>query len=116
MVTILATSVAKIVALARIKVLMKASVAELLPWGSLGRTLLLAGAAALLSYWIKTSILGWQWDIPVLLVMMIVVAGYILSYLTLLLAFGPMQSSEKRMLMDFTLLPFTRLASQLKCL
>jgi len=114
MVTILATSVAKIIALARIKVLMEARAAELLPWGSLARTLVLAGAAGLLAYCLKTGLSSFAPAMPGPLVLVIVAAVYVLSYLVLLLGFGPMQRSEKRMLVDFTLTPFTRLASQWK--
>src|SRR5690606_3256589 len=114
MVTILATSVAKIVALARIRTLMGATVAEILPWGSLARTLLLAGIAGAFAYSLKISVFDMAPGVPGVVVLLLASAAYVLCYLVLLLGFGPMHRTEKRMLVDFTLAPFTRLAAQLK--
>lgn len=104
LVTLLATAVAKVFALARIKRVLKVPLARLLPWRSLGVTVLIAAGAAVPAMLVE-SVLAVPG--PVLLLLTGVV--YTLSYYVLLQWCGPMHAEEKRLLAEWLQVPFSRL-------
>lgn len=104
LVTLLATAVAKICALWRLKIVMKVSIGQLLPWKSLATILLIAASAMLPAILVKTQLL-----MPDFLRFMVTGFVFVLSYYLLLQRFGPMHDDEKAMLSQWLFLPFTRL-------
>jgi O-antigen/teichoic acid export membrane protein len=108
LVTLLATAVAKILALWRIRAVMGVSLRRLLPWTQLALTLLLAMAAMAPVMLIKATL-----DIPDLPQLVISGTLYCLSYYLLLRWYGPMQADEKRMLAQWLQQPIARLRAAL---
>jgi O-antigen/teichoic acid export membrane protein len=104
LVTLLATAVAKVFALARIKHVLKVPLARLLPWRSLGGTVLIAAGAAVPAMLVQ-SVLAVPGPILLLLAGLV----YTLCYYILLQRYGPMQKDEKQMLAQWLQIPFSRL-------
>jgi len=105
LVTLLATGVAKVLALWRIGTVLQVGLAGLLPWRSLATTLLLACAAMLPALLVK-SLLQSQ---PLLQL-----AGtggtYVLACFLLLHGWGPLQPDERRQFSQWLLHPLRRFA------
>jgi hypothetical protein len=104
-VTLLATAVAKVFALARIKRILKVPMARLLPWRSLGVTALIATGAAVPALLVQSAM---TFPAPVLFLLTGLV--YTVCYYLLLQWCGPMEKDEKQMLSDWLLMPFNRLS------
>jgi hypothetical protein len=102
-VTLLTTAVGKLLALARIKSVMRVSLRRLLPWKSLAAALLIAGAAAVPAILLRSVA-----QLPEVLLLLAVGLVYSGAYYVLLLCCGPLQRSEKRMLTEWLQLPFLR--------
>ena len=100
LITLVATLITKVIALARVKHVIGASFAELLPWGALGRIVLMAAAAALPALLVKAFL-----DLPMLGTFLLSGFLYVLSYFLMLLAWGPMDGEEKAELLRLTRLP-----------
>jgi O-antigen/teichoic acid export membrane protein len=105
LVTLLATAVAKVFALARIKRILKVPMARLLPWRSLGVTALIATGAAVPALLVQSAM---TFPAPVLFLLTGLV--YTVCYYLLLQWCGPMEKDEKQMLSDWLLMPFNRLS------
>lgn len=103
LVTLLATAVAKIVALARIKHVLQVPLARLLPWRSLGVTVLIAGAAAVPAMLVESTL-----TVPGPILLLLTGLVYSVCYYVLLQWCGPMQKDEKRMLAEWLQIPFSR--------
>lgn len=99
-VTLLATVVAKALALGRIKTVMRSSLSQLLPWRDLAATITLAAAAALPALLVK-SVLAIS-NAPLMLTTASVYAG---SYLILLLLWGPLSAGERLALLRWAQRP-----------
>jgi O-antigen/teichoic acid export membrane protein len=104
LVTLLATAVAKIFALARIKHVLEVPLVRLLPWRSLATTALIAAGAAVPALLVE-SVLTVRGPILLLIIGLV----YSLCYYILLQWCGPMQKDEKRMLAEWLQIPFSRL-------
>ena len=104
LVTLLATAVAKVCALWRLKIVMQVGMGRLLPWKSLAMILLIATAATLPAILVKSLLV-----VPAFPLFMVTGFVFVLSYYLLLQRFGPMQDEEKTMLSQWLTLPFTRL-------
>lgn len=102
LVTLLATLVIKLVALIRIKSLMRATLSQLLPWRSLAAIALLCVTAAVPSLAAKNALLNLDNPLPVLLVLSLVGILYSFCYYLLLLWLGPLARDEKQMLMRWS--------------
>ena len=98
LVTLLAMAVGKVVALLRLQRVMQVSVGRLLPWKSLGLSLLIAACASLPALLVQSLLPGPD----------LVITGvtYTLSYYLLLRWIGPMQADEKQMLNEWVQFPF----------
>ena len=105
LVTLLTTTVSKLLVLARIKSVMRVSLGQLLPWRSLAITLLIAGGAAVPAILLRS--VARLPDVILLLATGLVYSG---AYYVLLLCCGPMQRNEKRMLSQWLQFPFLRLS------
>lgn len=90
-----------VLALARISHVLNLSLRDLLPWGAILSSLTIALAAMLPALLLKSLL-----DLHLLLILSACGSVYVLSYLVLLLYWGPMHNDEKRMLMAFTRMPF----------
>lgn len=112
--TLMATAVVKLVALARVKIIMGASFSQLLPWASLGLAGAIAVCSALLAVAVKFVITGMSADVPGFLLLLITGFSYITSYILLLLWVGPLHADEKSTLVDFAKTPFQRLSGLIK--
>lgn len=99
--TILSTAICKAIAMWRIKTVLNLSLKQLLPWRSLGKCFFIATAAAVPALLIKTLFV--MHSLPLLL---ITGSIYCLSYFALLLLCGPMDESEKQMLLQWIQSPF----------
>jgi O-antigen/teichoic acid export membrane protein len=104
LVTLLATVAAKIVALARIKHVLKISLARLLPWRSLGVTVLIASAAAVPAMLVESLL-----NLPSPILLLLTGLVYSVCYYVLLQWIGPMRKDEKQMLAEWLRIPFKRL-------
>ena len=104
LVTLLAAVVAKVVALMRVKRLLRCTLRELLPWGSLGLICVLAAVAAVPAYAVQATL-----ALPPVMVLVITVPVYALVYAGLMLGWGPLSRSERRMLFDWARRPAARL-------
>lgn len=104
MVTLLATAAAKVFALARIKHILKVPLARLLPWRSLGATVLIASGAAVPAMLVLSVL-----TVPSPVLLLATGLVYTVCYYFLLQWCGPMQKDEKQMLSDWLLIPFHRL-------
>jgi len=104
LVTLMVTIIAKLIALGRVKFLIQATLAEFLPWRSLGLIFAITAIATTATLMIKTT-LGFS-GLPLLLT-----AGtvYMVLYLLLLILFGPLSKHEKRMLWGYMQIPVARL-------
>lgn len=105
LVTLVATAVTKVVALYRIRTVMDVSLQQLLPWKSLGMTLVIAAAATLPALLVRATL-----DFPGIIMLMLTGGVYTLTYYLLLQYFGPMQDDEKQMLSRWVQLPFIRIS------
>jgi O-antigen/teichoic acid export membrane protein len=105
LVTLLTTTVSKLLALARIKSVMRVSLGQLLPWRSLAITLLIAGGAAVPALLLRSVA-----RLPDVMLLLATGLVYSSAYYALLLCCGPMQRSEKRMLSQWLQFPFLRLS------
>lgn len=109
LVTGLASLAARALALARLKKVMDLRLGELLPWQSLGRVAAMTVAAAIPVLLLKAVL-------PMTLLPALLAGGliYTLTYYFLLLRLGPMHEEEKRMLVNWLEMPFSRLFRSLK--
>lgn len=101
-VTLIGVTVAKTVALGRIKVLLEIPVKQLMPWMNLGGIAILAMLAAIPSALINAYV-----DLHSVLVLPISGMTYMAVYAALLLAFGLLSEGEKRAITE-TLATFRR--------
>lgn len=106
LVTLLATAVAKVFALARIKHVLQVPVARLLPWRSLGVTALIAAGAAVPALVVESALTE---TVPGPILLLLTGLVYTVCYYVLLQWCGPMQKEEKRMLAEWLQIPFRRL-------
>lgn len=104
LVTLLATAVAKVFALARIKNVLNVPLARLLPWRSLGVTVLIAAGAAVPAVLVQSVL-----PVPGPILLLLTGLVYTLCYYVLLQWCGPMQKDEKQMLAKWLRNPFSRL-------
>ncbi len=109
LVTLLATVITKIIALSRLRVLMSVSFAQLLPWWSLTRCLIISVAAALPAMALSNVVVA-----PPVVKLALICALYGLSYYLLLQKFGPMNDDEKRMLSQWVGAPVNRVKGFIK--
>ncbi len=109
LVTLLATAVAKVFALARIKHVLKIPLARLLPWRSLGLTALIASAAAVPAVLVEIALVEAALTVPGPILLLLTGLVYTVCYYVLLQWCGPMQKDEKQMLADWLKIPFSRL-------
>lgn len=109
LVTLLATAVTKVVALWRIKQVMGVSFGQLLPWKSIGMTLLIAAAATLPALLVRATL-----ELPGIIMLMLTGGVYTLTYYLLLQYAGPMQDDEKQMLSRWLQVPFIRIGRALR--
>lgn len=105
LITAVATLVARVLALWRIKVVFRVRLRHLLPWGSLALTVVLAALATV-------PVLGLQalLDLPVIVTLALGGLAYALSYGGLLLWLGPLHEDEKYALRAALERPFRRRA------
>jgi O-antigen/teichoic acid export membrane protein len=89
--TVLATAVTKGIALGRVKRLLQADVASVLPWGSLGAVAAAAGGAAVAALIVKS-----QLDLAAPLVLVATIGVYAATYLALVFRLGLLTESERR--------------------
>lgn len=106
LVTLLATAVAKVVALARIKHVLKVPLARLLPWKSLGITALIASAAAIPALLIERVLTVSALSPPGPILLLLTGVVYTACYYGLMQWCGPMQKDEKQMLAEWLNIPF----------
>ncbi len=109
LVTLLANACAKVFALHRVGKLLELSLANLLPWKSLGLILALATLAAVPVELLKSTL-----SLPAFFQLALCGTVYVVSYYTLLLLCGPLHDDEKQELVRWTQLPVTRLRRALK--
>jgi O-antigen/teichoic acid export membrane protein len=103
-VTLLGMSIAKTLALVRIKRLLNTTVYRLLPWKQLGMTLLVSMLAA-----VPASLLNARLQLPEIVTLPISGVAYITAYATLILGLGLLTEGEKRALW----LPLTKIRQKL---
>ncbi len=108
-VCLLALMLSRVIALGRIRFVMKVSLAQLLPWRSLGTTLLIAAGAAIPALLIMSSLAA-----PEAVQIVVVGLAYCVSYYLLLQWIGPMHDDEKQMLSRWLKTPFIRLGALAK--
>lgn len=102
LVTLLATAVARVLALVRLSFILQSSLSRLLPWGSLLRLLIIVAIAAVPALLVRSALA--VSGLPALLVIGLI---YVLSYYFLLLLCGPMHKEEKSMLRYWTRMPLS---------
>ena len=102
--TLLAALAAKIMALARIKRLLRCSLRQLLPWRSLGLIIAIAGVAAVPAYGLQAML-----DLSPVPMLAMTVLAYALVYGGLLLLRGPLNRTERQALFGWALRPAARL-------
>ena len=95
LVTLLATAVAKLVALVRVRAILRCELAGLLPWKSLLSILAIAAGAALPCLLLESVL-----PLPTLPSLLILGAVYAASYGLLLWIFGPLSGSERRTILQ----------------
>jgi O-antigen/teichoic acid export membrane protein len=100
LVTLVATVVAKAIALGRIMAVMKSGFSQLLPWQSLARIIVIGVGAALPALMVKSTL-----GIPTPLLMFAAGLVYAGSYLALLWRYGPLSDEEKLAFLDWTSRP-----------
>ena len=91
LVTLLSTLTAKSIGVLRIRQLMGCSLAQVLPWGALGRIVLITAAAML-----PPLLLGPVLGLPLLPAFLVSGLLFGLGYLALLGCFGPLRDSERK--------------------
>lgn len=94
---LLTTAVTRVVALVRMKALMRCPLARFLPWGSLALTLALAAAAALPALLVKSVL-----DAPALLRLLAAGPVYAAVYAALVWRYGPLTDEERRYIVEWT--------------
>jgi len=109
LVTLLASVIAKLFALARLRHVMKVSLARLLPWKSLAITALIATAAAVPAALVEVALTKAGLSVPGPILLLLTGLVYTFCYYILLQWCGPMQPDEKRMLAAWLRNPFNRL-------
>lgn len=105
--TVLATFVFKSLALVRIKYLLGTSMSRILPWGALGRTLLIAGGAGLPALVVKLFAL--ESGLAPIIALMVAGLCYTTTYATLFWFFAPLGRVEKIALVRWLLGPLGKL-------
>ena len=100
LVTLTAMLLAKLLALARVSVLLQSGVARLLPWTALFRTAFIAVLAALPCFMLERVM-----RLPALPSLMILGFVYTAAYAMLLLAYGPLSAAERRSLLQWAQVP-----------
>jgi O-antigen/teichoic acid export membrane protein len=100
LVTLLATLAAKVVALGRIKAILRCRIARLLPWGSLASTLAISAAAALPCLLLEPAL-----ALPTLPALLILGAVYAAAYAGLVWCFGPLSEGERHQLRQWLQMP-----------
>jgi hypothetical protein len=108
-VTLLATLLAKTLALWRLKTVMGVTLRHLLPWRALASTLGLALLSLLPALLLKSIV-----QVPGILLLPMTGSVYTLTYYLLLQRYGPMQPAEKRMLAQWALMPLLRARTLLR--
>lgn len=106
LVTLLATAVAKFLALARIKHVLKVPLARLLPWRSLAITALIASTAAVPALLLEIALVESALTVPGPILLLLTGLVYTVVYYVLLQCCGPMQKDEKQMLAEWLKTPF----------
>jgi len=109
LVTLLATAIAKALALWRIRAVLQVGLGNLLPWRDLGNTLVLACAALLPALLMKAML-----QAQPLLQLVFTGAAYTFAYILLLQYWGPLQPDERRQISQWLLHPLRRLVPVLK--
>ena len=104
LVTLFANIVARLIALARLRNIFDVSWSILLPWHSLGVIFAISVCAAIPALLIKYIL-----DISNFPLLLITGLVYVLTYYFLLCWCGPMDQSEKKMLIQWTEMPLSRL-------
>jgi O-antigen/teichoic acid export membrane protein len=89
-VTLSGIFLAKAMALARIKKLLRATVSELMPWKSFGSTLIISMVSA-----IPSIILNAKLEVPTLVLLPVSGMAYVVTYSVLVLALGLLNDEEK---------------------
>jgi O-antigen/teichoic acid export membrane protein len=100
LVTLLATLLAKWVALVRVSSILRCRLTQVLPWKSLASTLAIATAAALPCLLLESAL-----RLPALASLLILGAVYAASYCLLLWFIGPLSGSERRTLLQWLQAP-----------
>jgi O-antigen/teichoic acid export membrane protein len=100
LVTLFATVLSKLVAFIRIKRSLQCSLVQLLPWRSLGATLLIGATAALPTLAIKSAL-----HIPPVPLLLVTGAVYAAAYAGLLILYGPLHSEERLLLLSWARRP-----------
>lgn len=100
LVVLVTIMISKAVALGRIKAVMRCTIAQFLPWRSLGAILVIAATAALPALAVKSSL-----PMPELARLLLTGLVYVAAYLGLLFRFGPLSLDEKRFLTEWALRP-----------
>lgn len=101
MVTLVAASVVKVMALERVRRALEVELARLLPWKSLAVTALLSALAAAPAWAVVATL-----DAPELVVLAVAGPVYVLAYYFLLRHFGPLERGEKEQLGRWVNKPF----------
>jgi O-antigen/teichoic acid export membrane protein len=109
LVTLLATAIAKVFALARMKHVLKVPLARLLPWSSLAITALIASAAAIPALLLELVLIKSVPGVPGPVLLLLTGLVYTACYYVLLQWCGPMRKDEKQMLAAWLRIPFNRL-------
>jgi len=109
LVTLLATAVTKVFALARIKHVLKLPLARLLPWKSLGVTAVIASAAAIPAVVLEIALIKSELSVAGPILLLLTGLVYTGCYYGLLQWRGPMQKDEKQMLAEWLKIPFNQL-------
>lgn len=104
LVVLLAELISKVVAMVRIRRLLRCTLRELLPWRSLGVIFVIAAAAVAPAYAVQALLV-----LPAMAMLVIAVLVYGLAYGALLLMWGPLSRAERRSLFDWALRPAARL-------
>lgn len=106
-VSLLAIVVSKVCALLRLRVLMSVSFAQLLPWPSLARALLIAAAAAIPALAIMPL-----FSTPNVAQLAVASVIYVLTYYVFIRQYGPMPDDEKQLLAQWFSAPFISLRTR----
>jgi O-antigen/teichoic acid export membrane protein len=109
LVTLLANASAKVFALARVKTLLDVSLAQLLPWSSLARILVLTLFAGFVTEALRRAL-----PLPPIALLVVCGGTFMLTYYVALLCCGPLHDDEKQQLLRLPQLPVARLRRALK--